>query len=119
MEEEIKQVIVVRNDLKIGKGKIASQVAHASVTAFFEVYKKNKELAEKWLEEGQKKVVLKVNSLEELLQIYKKATEKNLIAVIIQDKGFTQIPEGTITCIGIGPYYSKIIDEITSSLKLL
>ncbi|MDT7864793.1 MAG: peptidyl-tRNA hydrolase Pth2 [Thermoproteota archaeon] len=116
---EIKQVIVVRNDIKMGKGKIAAQVAHASVTAFVETLKVNKKLAEDWLITGQKKVVLKVDSLEELLNLYKKAIEKGLIAVIIEDRGLTQIPAGTITCLGIGPDEDNKIDEITSKLKLL
>ncbi|MDT7885789.1 MAG: peptidyl-tRNA hydrolase Pth2 [Thermoproteota archaeon] len=116
---EIKQVIVVRNDIKMGKGKIAAQVAHASVSAFVETLKVNKKLAEDWLFTGQKKVVLKVDSLEELLSLYKKAIEKGLIAVIIEDKGLTQLPEGTITCLGIGPDENNKIDEITSKLKLL
>jgi len=116
---EIKQVIVVRNDIKMGKGKVAAQVAHASVTAFVETLKVNKKLAEDWLITGQKKVVLKVDSLEELLNLYKKAIEKGLIAVIIEDRGLTQIPAGTITCLGIGPDEDNKIDEITSKLKLL
>jgi peptidyl-tRNA hydrolase (EC 3.1.1.29) len=116
---ELKQVIVVRTDIKMGKGKIAAQVAHASVTAFVETLKLNKKLAEEWLNSGQKKVVLKAESLEELLNLHKKAIEKGLVAVIIEDKGLTQLPEGTITCLGIGPAESNKIDEITLKLKLL
>ncbi len=59
MDNELKQVIIVRSDIKMGKGKIASQVAHASVSSFYEVLQKNKEMAERWIKEGQKKVVLK------------------------------------------------------------
>ncbi|MDT7892362.1 MAG: peptidyl-tRNA hydrolase Pth2 [Thermoproteota archaeon] len=115
----MKQVIVVRSDLKMGKGKLAAQVAHASLSAFLESLKNNSKKVEKWLEEGQKKIVLKVNSLEELMNIYKKAKEKGLIAVIIEDKGLTQLEPGTITCLGIGPDEDDKIDEITSKLKLL
>ena len=116
---ELKQVIIVRTDIKMGKGKIAAQVAHASVTAFVETLKINKKLAEEWLNSGQKKIILKVESLEKLLNLHKKAIEKGLVAVIIEDKGLTQLPEGTITCLGIGPDESNKIDEITLKLKLL
>ncbi len=103
----------------MGKGKLASQVAHASLTAFLEVMKKEKTKAERWLAEGQKKVVLKVNSLDELLKIYEEAKKKELDVVLIEDKGLTQLEPGTITCIGIGPDEEYKIDEITSKLKLL
>ncbi len=115
----MKQVIVVRTDIKMGKGKLAAQVAHASLTAFLEVLSKERIKAEKWLNEGQKKVVLKVNSLEELLKIYEKAKKEGLNAVLIEDKGLTQLEPGTITCIGIGPDEEHKIDEVTSKLKLL
>lgn len=115
----MKQVIVVRSDLKMGKGKLAAQVAHASLTAFLESMMKDESKTRIWLEEGQKKVVLKVNNLEELMEIYKKAREKGLCAVLVEDKGLTQLESGTITCVGIGPDEDEKIDEITSKLKLL
>jgi PTH2 family peptidyl-tRNA hydrolase len=57
--------------------------------------------------------------LEELLQIRSKAERFMIPSVIVQDRGLTQIPSGTITCIGIGPAPSDIIDKVTSELKLL
>lgn len=119
MNNELKQVIVVRTDIKMGKGKLASQVAHAAVSSFYETLNQKKELAENWINEGQKKVVLKVKGLNELMDIYEKVKRSNLNVVLIADKGLTQIPEGTITCIGIGPDFSEKIDKITSHLKLL
>lgn len=111
-----KQVIVVRKDLKMGKGKLASQVAHASLEAC-EI--SDKEIREKWKKEGAKKVVLKVENLEKLLEIYEKAKKNGLPVVIIRNAGKTQVEKGEITCIGIGPEKEEKIDKITGGLKLL
>lgn len=110
----LKQVIVVRNDLKLGKGKLAAQVAHASVSAA-EISKFKKQ----WLAEGQKKVVVKCESLSELLDIYEKSKKLSLPVSLIEDAGLTEIPPGTITCVGIGPDEEEKIDKITRNLKLL
>ncbi len=112
----MKQVIVIRTDLKMGKGKIASQVAHASIASFLKAgfFKKRR-----WLKEGMKKVVVKVSSEKELLEIYEKAKKMGLSAEIIRDAGHTQITPGTITALGIGPDDDEKIDKITGHLKLL
>jgi len=116
---DFKQVIVVRKDLRMGTGKIAAQVGHAVVLAVDECRKFNKLWLKCWLNEGQSKIVLKVNSLEELLQV-KNDTQKLMIPIVmVQDRGLTQIATGTITCIGIGPAPSDIVDKVTSGLKLL
>lgn len=114
-------VFVVRNDLKMGKGKIAAQVAHAAVSNILLCLSNNKwrEIMENWLNEGQPKVVLKVESEVELMEIYKKALELRLPVSLIEDAGKTQLEPGTKTCIGIGPYDSSTIDSITRKLKLL
>jgi len=110
----LKQVIVIRKDLKLSKGKLAAQVAHGSIGAA-----EKSKLKDKWLKEGQKKVVLSCKNLEELHKIYKMAKNKKLPAVLIKDAGLTQIEEGTETCVGIGPAPEEKIDEITGKLKLL
>jgi peptidyl-tRNA hydrolase, PTH2 family len=116
---EFKQVIVVRKDLRMGIGKIASQVGHAAVLGVEQSRKLNKLWLRNWLNEGQPKIVLRVKSLKELLQIQRNAEKLMIPLVIIQDRGLTQIPTGTVTCIGIGPAPSDIIDKVTSELKLL
>jgi PTH2 family peptidyl-tRNA hydrolase len=110
----LKQVIVVRKDLKLKKGKLAVQVAHASILA----YKKSK-LKEDWEKEGQKKVALWCDDLKELLDIFQKAKEEKLSVSIVKDAGLTHLPKGTITCIGIGPDKEEKIDKITKKLKLI
>lgn len=114
-----KQVIVVRTDIKMGKGKLAVQVAHAAISALEEAKKKHREWVEIWLNEGQKKVVLRASSLKELLDIYDKAREIDLPVVIIEDRGLTQLEPGTITTVGIGPAPENLLDNITGKLKLL
>ncbi|MDW0148253.1 MAG: peptidyl-tRNA hydrolase Pth2 [Nitrososphaeraceae archaeon] len=116
---EFKQVIVVRKDLRMGTGKIASQVGHAAVLGTEQSRKLNKLWLRSWFNEGQPKIVVKVNSLEELLQVQRDAEELRIPSVMVQDRGLTQIPTGTLTCIGIGPAPSDIIDKVTSELKLL
>ena len=119
MAEKLKQVIVVRTDLDMGKGKLAVQVAHAAVMGAELVRGKKPRWYKEWKEEGSTKVAVKVSSLEELLEIKAKANESNLPAVVVQDRGLTQLPSGTITCIAIGPAPSDKVDQITSKLKLL
>jgi PTH2 family peptidyl-tRNA hydrolase len=116
---EFKQVIIVRKDLRMGIGKIASQVGHAAVLGVERSRKLNKSWLRNWLNEGQPKIVVRVNSLNELLQVQSNAEKFMIPLVVIQDRGLTQIPTGTVTCIGIGPAPSNIIDKVTSELKLL
>jgi PTH2 family peptidyl-tRNA hydrolase len=116
---EFKQVIVVRREIRIGIGKTAAQVAHAAVTGGECVRTSNPSWFMEWLRSGQKKVIVKVQHLDHLLEIKRKAQFSNLPVVEIRDSGLTQIPAGTITCLGIGPAPSVMIDKITHHLKLL
>jgi PTH2 family peptidyl-tRNA hydrolase len=112
----LKQVIVLRTDIEIGKGKLAAQAAHASVEA---VLKTDPKKVEKWEKEGAKKVVLKVNSEKELTDMYKKAVKTHLFTALIADRGLTQLEPGTKTALGIGPDTEEKIDKVTGKLKLL
>jgi PTH2 family peptidyl-tRNA hydrolase len=116
---EFKQVVVVRKDLRMGTGKVAAQVAHASVAGAEQVMSSNPSWFMKWFNSGQAKIVVKVHSLEDLYNIKRKAKSLALPVVQVQDRGLTQIDEGTITCLGIGPAPSSLIDRITKDLKLL
>ncbi|WFO75884.1 peptidyl-tRNA hydrolase Pth2 [Desulfurococcaceae archaeon MEX13E-LK6-19] len=114
-----KQVIVVRTDISMSKGKLAVQVAHAAVSAAFEAYRKWRKWFDEWFAEGQKKVVVKVSSEKELLDIAEEARRLDLPVAIIRDAGLTELPPGTLTAVGIGPAPSNIIDKVTGRLKLL
>ena len=113
-----KQVIVVRTDLDMGKGKIAAQVGHACVLGAEHVRKSNPEWFSQWWD-GQEKVVLKVSSLKELEQVKQDAIELDLPWSEVTDAGHTQIAPGTLTCISLGPAPEEKIDKVTSELKLL
>ncbi len=111
----MKQVIVVRTDLKMGKGKIAAQCAHASIEAML---KSDKGDVAEWRASGMKKIVLKISSKKELLELFEKM-KKKFPTALIKDAGLTQIESGEATCIGIGPAEEKEIDEFVGHLKLL
>lgn len=112
-----KQVIIVRNDLKMGKGKIAAQASHASISAFILTEKKDRDTTNEWLPH-QKKIVLKVDSEEELISLYKNLKSRFPTA-LITDAGHTQVDPGTITCLGVGPVRESEIDKYINKLKLL
>lgn len=116
--EEYKQVIILRRDLKMSAGKAAAQAVHAAVTALEEARRHYPRWVEEWFKQGQKVVVLGVNSLNELLNLKNKAEELKLPAALIVDAGRTELKSGTITAVGIGPAPSRIIDLITGKLKL-
>ncbi len=112
----LKQVIIVRRDLKLSPGKLAVQVAHASLEAYRRSGHKNRKA---WEETGAKKVVVKVPDLKSLLETQEKARKLKLPHALIKDAGKTEIPEGTITALGIGPCPEKEMDRVTRDLKLL
>ena len=116
---DIKQVIVVRTDLDMGKGKIAAQVGHACVLGAEHVRKSHPEWYEQWWREGQEKVVVKVSSIKGLQKVKMHAIDLNLPWSEVTDAGHTQIAPGTTTCISIGPAPEHLIDRITGDLKLL
>lgn len=104
MEFIYKMVILVRTDLKkMEKGKTAVQVAHAAVSVADLARSIKPHLYKAWLKEGQKKVVLKVPSLEDLYYFEDLAKKEGILTALISDAGLTQLPPGTKTVLGIGP----------------
>ena len=103
---EYKLVIVVRTDLGLSKGKIAAQVAHAAVNCAMKSKKSSSTNFRNWFDEGQKKVVVKGEN------------ESTLRKLQQHDAGLTEVPSGTVTCLGIGPASDSEIDLITGSCSL-
>lgn len=113
---QLKQVLLIRSDVKMSKGKIAAQAAHASVDASCSA---NKKLFKNWRSEGMKKIALKVDSLEQLELLLEKASSLDIVTSKIADAGHTEVKPGTITCGAIGPGPEVQIDKITGELKIL
>jgi len=111
----MKQVIIIRTDLDMGKGKMVAQGAHASVSALM---KCSNDVRDQWLVEGQKKIVLKVGSKQELTDLQKMISRK-IPSSLIKDAGLTQLAPGECTALGIGPAEDELIDKFTKQLKLL
>ncbi|XP_074079673.1 peptidyl-tRNA hydrolase 2, mitochondrial [Macrotis lagotis] len=115
---EFKLILVVRNDLKMGKGKVAAQCSHAAVSAYKQVQRRNPELLKQWEYCGQPKVVVKAPDEESLAELLTHAKVLGLTVSLIQDAGRTQIEPGSRTVLGIGPGPVDLIDKVTGHLKL-
>jgi peptidyl-tRNA hydrolase, PTH2 family len=112
----MKQVILVRMDLKMPKGKFAAQCCHAAVDS---VLKSDKKVVKEWREEGAKKIVLKVEGVRELNKYKRDADSIGLVTALIKDAGKTFFKKPTVTCCAIGPDKEEVIDRITSDLKMV
>lgn len=121
----MKMVIVVRKDLNMRKGKMIAQGCHAACALLTQLTGFTTERNAKWYEEwcatGVRKIVVGVDSEQELLEIYENADAPcvGIERALIHDAGFTEIPAGTATAVGLGPAPDKEIDKITGHLKLL
>jgi PTH2 family peptidyl-tRNA hydrolase len=111
---KVKQVIVARKGL-MSPGKLAAQVAHASLLAYDRA---DKEHIDEWKRSGITKVVLAVKSEKDLVSIYKQASGDYLPTSLVCDEGRTEVTPGTITCVGIGPAPEEAINQITGALEL-
>ncbi|EDK31325.1 peptidyl-tRNA hydrolase (macronuclear) [Tetrahymena thermophila SB210] len=119
-----KMVFLVRMDLKMGTGKIAAQTGHAVLGAYQQLEERADEreveqILDNWEECGCPKIVLKVDSKDQLLELEKKAVDAGLNTYVVCDAGKTQVEPGSITVCAIGPARADIIDSITGHLKLL
>lgn len=112
----MKQVMIVRTELKMGKGKISAQCCHGSIGSY---KKASPEKIRKWETTGYAKVVLKVKTLEELSELKKQADINKVPNYLVVDAGRTQIPTSSVTVLALGPDEDEIIDKITGDLKLL
>lgn len=136
-EDKIKQVIVIRKDLNMRKGKMCAQAAHASMKVFFQYMIYSHPASEspredqfyfcnftpemrKWMDGSFTKICVSVNSEEELLALQREAQKNLIVNALIVDNGLTEfdgVP--TKTCLAIGPDLSSRIDKITGELPLL
>lgn len=111
-----KQVIILRKDVGMDRGKLIAHALHAAIGSMRRV---DDETLEKWELEGGKKIVLKVDSLKDLKDIEGKLKKVKIPYFLVKDAGLTQLKPGTVTALGIGPAKEKEINRITGKLKLL
>jgi len=111
----MKQAIVARTDVGMGTGKLAAQVAHASLSAYEDT---DGPARREWKGEGQKKVVLKGESERQLFELADAAERKGIPHAIVRDAGHTQLDPGTVTALAVGPADEGLIDEVTGDLSL-
>ncbi len=112
----MKQIIVVNDSLKLPKGKLAAQVAHAAVAAYIDASDRARRA---WLSEGMPKVVVKGRDVEELEHLEDAARRQGIPACLITDAGKTVLVSGTMTALGRGPAEDEELDNLTGGLKLL
>ncbi|MFB6164166.1 MAG: peptidyl-tRNA hydrolase Pth2 [Haloarculaceae archaeon] len=111
----MKQAIVARSDLGMGQGKLAAQVAHASLSAYEDTDAKTRRA---WKGEGQKKVVLKGESERQLFELADAAEREGLPNAVVRDAGHTQLEPGTVTALAVGPGDDEAVDRVTGDLSL-
>lgn len=113
---DMKQVIVINEALKLPRGKLAAQVARASVAAFLAADSVQRQA---WIDTGMPKIVLSARDDVQVLDMHKKALDAGLPTELVEDAGRTVVVAGTVTCTGIGPAPEKAIDGITGALALV
>ncbi len=115
----MKQVLVIRMDLGMGRGKMAVQCAHAAVSSAEQARTRFREWYDKWIREGQAKIAVKVKDEYQLLELERQARATHVPAYLVHDMGLTQVAVGSITCLGIGPAPVPMVDMLTGNLPLL
>ena len=121
---EVRMTLIVRQDLKMGKGKAAAQCLHATLALYEKITNPesvayNPEMVERWkYGNGQAKITLQVPNQEDMDMLFALAISLGVNAYIVHDAGRTQIAAGSATVLGLGPAPKLVIDQITESLKL-
>ena len=111
----MKQAIVAREDIGMGTGKLAAQVAHASLQAYEDA---DQQQQRQWKQGGPKKVVLKGEGEQQLFELAEQAKRSGLPNAIVRDAGHTQLDPGTVTALAVGPAAEADVDSVTGSLSL-
>ncbi len=112
----LKQVIVVDTSLNMPVGKLAAQVAHASIAAFLD---SDETIQLRWKDAGMPKIVLATSGEQNLIELLQNAKTKELPCALIRDAGRTVLKSGTASALGIGPAENDEIDRLTCRLTLL
>ncbi|CAH8847185.1 unnamed protein product [Trichobilharzia szidati] len=98
---------------------VPAQCSHAALACYEEIISQNPGILKTWESQGQPKIVLRVDSYDDMLKLSNKAESLGLVNSIIHDAGHTQVAAGTATVLGIGPGLASEIDRVSGDLKLL
>ncbi|KAK4770048.1 hypothetical protein SAY87_030580 [Trapa incisa] len=118
-DRELKLVLVVRQDLKMGTGKIASQCAHAATGMYAELMQSDRYLLRRWEQCGQPKIVCTCRGQEEMNRLREAAENIGLATFVVADAGRTQVEAGSKTVLAVGPGPKELVDTVTGKLRLL
>ncbi|CAN8273193.1 unnamed protein product [Cochlearia groenlandica] len=118
-DQELKMVLVVRQDLKMRTGKIASQCAHAATGMYSELMQSDRYLLRRWEECGQPKIVVTCKNQQEMNKITEAADSVGLPTFVVADAGRTEVAAGSRTVLAVGPGPKELVDSVTGRLALL
>ncbi|CAI9284318.1 unnamed protein product [Lactuca saligna] len=118
-DENLKMVLVVRQDLKMGQGKVASQCAHAATGLYSKLMQSHRNLLHRWESSGQAKIVVTCKNQQEMNKLQEAAEGTGLPTYVVADAGRTQVLAGSKTVLAIGPGYNSIVDSVTGKQRLL
>ncbi|WRX35192.1 Peptidyl-tRNA hydrolase [Theobroma cacao] len=118
-DQYLKMVLVVRQDLKMKSGKIASQCAHAATGMYAELMKSDRSLLRQWEDCGQPKIVVTCRNQQEMNKLREAAENIGLPTFVVADAGRTQVSAGSKTVLAIGPGPKVAVDSVTGKLNLL
>ena len=116
---DYKMVLVLRGELRLTAGKMAVQAAHAAVLLTRAAERRDPAGLEAWLGGGGKKIALVVDTLADLEELERTARGRKIPTVWVEDAGFTEVPPGTRTCLGLGPARASDVDPVSGALPLL
>ncbi|KAF5461627.1 hypothetical protein F2P56_017706, partial [Juglans regia] len=118
-DQELKLVLVVRQDLKMKSGKIASQCAHAATGMYAELMQSHRSLLREWEQCGQPKIVVTCKNQQEMNKLKDAAESIGLPTFVVADAGRTQVMAGSKTVLAVGPGSKVSVDSVTGKLPLL
>jgi peptidyl-tRNA hydrolase, PTH2 family len=112
-------VLILRGELRLTAGKAAVQAAHAAVMLVERAEPRHRAELAAWRAEGQRKIALVAETLEQMVELDRQARGKGILAAWVEDAGLTEVPPGTRTCLGLGPARNADLDPLTGGLPLL
>ncbi|XP_004501150.1 uncharacterized protein [Cicer arietinum] len=118
-DQDLKLILVVRQDLKMKSGKIASQCAHAATGMYAELMRSDRSLLRQWEQCGQPKIVVTCRNQQEMNKLKEAAESIGLPTFVVADAGRTQVSAGSKTVLAVGPGPKASVDSVTGRLALL